>query len=351
MKFHWLNMEEGDALWDRALDQFSEVPFSLLYAWRKVYEKALRLKTYYLMAQEKERVIGLCPLVYIKSPWIGRGSFLISLPYMTRAGIVVSDPLTREIMIQQVITKARDLKADFVELRELAGDRFLHFPSNQEHVQMVLDLPEDWDRYEKEIAPRIRQIKKARNAGLEIRRGKGKILLADYYRVFSQRMKELIFPVYPKKYFEMILDLFHDQAELVMVYDRERPLGGMLRLAFKGVCSVPYVATLVEHHGSYANQLLYYEAIHQAWKDGIRTIDFCRSQIDSGTFTFKRQWKAIPRNLIYQYPLCKGETSVPTLGRAQGSLTFRLTSMIWPHIPLSMTQWLGGKLIRQLILA
>jgi serine/alanine adding enzyme len=291
-------------------------------------------------------------LVYMKSPWVGGGTFLLSLPYMTRAGICALDQETRDIIVDRVIEKARELKADFVELRELADKGLATpFPSNTEHVQMVLEFPKDWTRYEKEIAPRLRQVKKAQKAGLEIRQGKGEELLSDFYEVFSRRMRELLFPVYPKKYFRMILESFKDQAQLVLVYDQGKPLGGMLVFKFRDTCSAPYVATLVERHSSHPNQLLYYTAIHQAWEEGYQTFDFCRSQVHSGTFTFKSQWKAKPEDLIYQYPLYKVEKPLPTVGLAQSSWTFRLAEKIWPRLPLPFTQWLGGKLIRQLVLA
>ena len=51
---------------------------------------------------------------------------------------------------------------------------------------MVLELPGDWTQYKKEIAPRLRQVKKAQKAGLEIRWGKGEDLLADFYRFFPK---------------------------------------------------------------------------------------------------------------------------------------------------------------------
>jgi FemAB-related protein (PEP-CTERM system-associated) len=352
MKFHWLNIDEGEALWDQALTRFPGIYFSFLYGWRKVYENALKLKTHYLLVEEDGQVTGLCPLIYMKSPWLGRGTFLISLPYMTRAGICALDQKIRETMINRLIDKARELKAGFIELRELTSDRFsASFPSNKEHVQMVLELPEDWARYEKEIAPRLRQVKKAQKAGLNIRTGKGKDLLSDFYRVFSQRMRELFFPVYPKNYFRMILEVFEAQTRLAVVYDREKPLGGMLLFKHGDTCSVPYVATLVEHQTSHPNQLLYYGAIRQAWEEGYRNFDFCRSQVHSGTFTFKSQWKAKPQGLTYLYPLSKGERPVPSVGQAQKSTAFLLAEKIWPRLPLPVTQWLGGKLIRQLVLA
>ena len=352
MEFRWIDMDEGEVLWDQALNRFPGVPFSLLYGWRKVYEKALKLKTHYLMVEADGQVMGLCPLVYMKSPWLERGTFLISLPYMTRAGICALDQKTRDTMINRLIDKARELKAGFVELRELTSNRFpASFPSNDEHVQMVLELTEDWARYEKEIAPRLRQVKKAQKAGLEIRIGKGEDLLSDFYRVFSQRMRELFFPVYPKNYFRMILKIFQEEAQLVLVYTQGKPLGGMLLFKFRDTCSAPYVATLVEHQVSHPNQLLYYGAIRQAWEEGYRNFDFCRSQIHSGTFNFKSQWKAKPQGLTYLYPLCNGERPVPSVGQAQKSTAFLLAGKIWPRLPLPVTQWLGGKLIRQLVLA
>lgn len=352
MEFHWLKVNEGEDRWDEALNRFPDASFSLLYGWRKVYEKALGLKTYYLQVEEKGQVIGLCPLVYMNSPFIGRGSYLISLPFMTRAGICADDPQTRKVITDRIIEKAGELKAGFVELRELKTDALPGgFPSNEEHVQMVLDLPEDWTRFEKEIAPRIRQMKKARQAGLEIRSGKGEELLADFYTVFSQRMRELVFPVYPKTYFSAVLTNFEKQSQLTLVYDQDRPLGGMLLFTFKDVCSAPYVATLLEQHSAHPNQLLYYAAIRRAWEQGCRTFDFCRSQIGSGTFTFKSQWKAKPKSLVYHYPACKGQRPPKTIGQAQGSFAFYLADKIWPRLPLPVTQWLGGRLIRHLVLA
>jgi serine/alanine adding enzyme len=353
MSDDWLKMGEGHTDWDQALDHFPDPSFSMLYGWRMVYEKALGLKTFYLMVSEKGKgVQGLCPLVLMRSPWIGRGAFLISLPYMTRAGICVRDAKSRELVLGLIREKARELKADFVELRELSViDELSSFPSNREHIQMMLALPQLWPQYEKTIAPRLRQVKKAQQAGLTIKRGQGEKLLADFYGVFSQRMKELVFPVYPKEYFKTILETFPGQAELLLVYDQSTPLGGMLLFRYQETCSAPYVATLIKGQDSHPNQLLYYSAIRQAWEEGFRFFDFCRSQVGSGTYNFKSQWKAKPKELVYSYPVCKDRNHLPTVGQAQHSWSFQIAEKIWPRLPLPLTQWLGRRLIRQLVLA
>jgi serine/alanine adding enzyme len=353
MSDFWLKIGEGQAEWDQALEHFQDPAFSMLYGWRTVYEKTLGLKTFYLMVSGKDHEVrGLCPLVLMRSPWIARGDFLISLPYMTRAGMCARDGKSRSLVLDLIKEKAGELKAGFVELRELsAGEDSAVFPDNREHIQMMLELPQLWVEYEKAIAPRLRQVKKARQAGLTVKRGRGEELLNDFYRVFSQRMKELVFPVYPKDYFKNILEVFPARAELFMVYNQSTPLGGMLLFRYKEVCSAPYVATLIKGQESHPNQLLYYSAIRQAWEEGFRFFDFCRSQVGSGTYNFKSQWKAKPRELVYYYPVCKDRNLLPTVGQAQHSWPFQMAEKIWPRLPLPLTQWLGRRLIRQLVLA
>ncbi|RPH85602.1 MAG: FemAB-like protein, partial [Desulfobacteraceae bacterium] len=100
-------------------------------------------------------------------------------------------------MLAAVSARAEALKAETVELRELEGLQDPGIPANQEHVEMVLEFPGDWKAFEKQVSPRLRQARKARQSGLVVRQGMEKELLEDFYRVFSLRMRELFFPVYP----------------------------------------------------------------------------------------------------------------------------------------------------------
>ena len=351
MESRWLKSEEGQSLWDEALERFPEACFSLLYGWRQVYERAFKLKAYYLLAEDQGQVQGLCPLVFMKSPLISRGTYLISLPFMTRAGILAADSAGRDFLLRQVLEKARELKADSIELRELDNQGSGETASNQEHVQMILDLPGDWNHFEKQVSPRLRQVKKALNSGLTVKKGRNESLLVDFYEIFSRRMRELFFPVYPKAFFKEILLVFKNRVHLVVVYEGEKPLGGMLVFRFRDTISFPYVASLVQHQALFPNQLLYHSAIRMAWEEGFKRVDFCRSQVNSGTYSFKTQWKARPQALAYRYPLYKSGDPLPSIQGARNSWTYRLAERIWPCLPLPVTRWVGGRLIKQLVLA
>ena len=77
---------------------------------------------------------------------------------------------------------------------------------------MLLDLPADWEVFEKQVGSRLRQVRKARQAGLVVRQGVEPDLLADFFRVFSLRMREFFFPVYPLAFFQKILQVFPERC-------------------------------------------------------------------------------------------------------------------------------------------
>jgi FemAB-related protein (PEP-CTERM system-associated) len=349
--WRWLPRAEGETAWDQGLELFADAPYSLLYGWRRVYEEALGLKTHYLLVEDRGRVRGLCPLVLMKGLGFRGGRHLVSLPYQTRAGLWTLDPALREGMLAAVSAQAEALKAETVELREWEGLQDPEIPANREHVEMILELPGDWKIFERQVSPRLRQARKARQSGLVVRQGVEKDLLEDFYRVFSMRMRELVFPVYPLRFFQKILQVFPNRCRLLLVYKGTVPLAGMLLFRYRDSVSAPYVASLTAHQNEHPNQLLYQAALRDTWESGAPYFSFCRSQPDSGTFQFKRQWKAQPRRLRYLYPRVKNNGRVRSVGQARQSLTYRLAATIWPRLPLSWTQWLGSRLIRRLVIA
>ena len=108
-----------------------------------------------------------------------------------------------------------------------------------------------------------------------------------------------------------------------MVYKGMVPLAGMLLFHFRESVSAPYVASLTAHQNEHPNQLLYQAALRDTWESGAPYFSFCRSQSGSGTYQFKRQWKAQPRPLRYLYPRIKNSGRVP-LGGASPAV---------PHLP------------------
>src|SRR5258705_159170 len=74
-------------------------------------------------------------------------------------------------------------------------------------------------------------------------------------------------------------------------------------LAHGDTLEIPWASSLRAHKQSAPNMLLYWRAIQFASERGYRMLDFGRSTHDSGTYRFKRQWRAVPTRQYLYYSL------------------------------------------------
>jgi hypothetical protein len=78
---------------------------------------------------------------------------------------------------------------------------------------------------------------------------------------------------------------------------------------------------------------------------GAREIDFGRSTIGSGTFEFKRNWGATPRQLYWQYILLN-QVSIPHVSADNGR--YGVLIEIWKRIPVPLAKKIGPILRRSI---
>ena len=89
-------------------------------------------------------ITGYLPLALVASRLFGR--FLVSLPYLNRAGVVASDPAVAAALIDRAIALAAEHDAQYLELRHGRPVEHAGLPARRdEKVRMVLDLPADPD--------------------------------------------------------------------------------------------------------------------------------------------------------------------------------------------------------------
>jgi hypothetical protein len=80
-----------------------------------------------------------------------------------------------------------------------------------------------------------------------------------------------------------------------------RPVAASLVHWHRDTIEVPWASALREFNPLCANVLLYWQMLRFAIERGARTFDFGRSTPGEGTFHFKRQWGAEPRELVWEY--------------------------------------------------
>jgi FemAB-related protein (PEP-CTERM system-associated) len=306
--------------------------------WRGVFEQALRHEAIYLAARRGSRIVGVLPLVAVRS-WLF-DSALVSLPFLNYGGVVADDDEAAAVLMEAARRAAADRGMKYAELRHLTR-RFESLPVRDHKVAMTLALATDEDAAWKSLDNKVRnQVRKAQKANLQTVSG-GAELLADFYDVFSRNMRDLGTPVLPRVLFEHVLTRVEDTRAFV-VRSGAKPIAAGVTVAYGATTENVWASSLRDYRAQCPNMLLYWSMIEDAVRSGRRTFDFGRSTPGEGTYQFKKQWGAVERPFAWEYVFC-GAVALPS-GAASPKVAF--ATRMWKQLPLPVANALGPAVSR-----
>lgn len=286
---------------------------------------------------------GYLPVALVASRLFGR--FLVSLPYLNRAGVVAEDEATAAALIERAVELAEELDVQYVELRHSVPIEHESLGlSKDEKVRMVLDLPADEEALSKAVGPKVRNlVRKGDKHDLSIRWG-GLELLDAFYDVFAVNMRDLGTPVYPKKLFGRIVDCFPREAELCAVWCEGACVAAALLVHddARGLTQVPSASALREFNHTSANMWMYHKLLLRTMAREIKRFDFGRSSEGSGTYRFKKQWGAEPQSTVWQYHVRRGDVG----SMRPDSPKNRRRVAMWQRLPVWLTRLVGPSIVR-----
>ena len=277
-----------------------------LPAWSELIRKVFGHRIYYIYAEavhkddkedkEDKEIIGVLPLVRLTSRLFG--DYLVSMPFFNYGGAVgVNEQIEQKLMLKAV-DLGESLGISHIEFR---GDRAKpgDWKVRTDKVNMLLDLPTDDDVLWKALgAKRRSQINRPLREGVEVQIGKLE-LLSGFYEVFARNMRDLGTPVYSKDFFAEILKEFPDFCNIVLVRLKGKPAAAAFLIGYRGLLEIPWASTVSDYNRFGINMFMYWEVLKFAIANRYKTFDFGRSTIDSGTFRFKKQWGAEPKQLYW----------------------------------------------------
>lgn len=330
------------AEWDRFVAGHDEASIYHRYAWRDFYEQDFGKETHYLVARDAAGAVeGVLPVVRQKS--ILFGDYLCSLPYFNYGGTLAATADARGRLFEAAARLADALGTRHLELRETRD--WDAWPTRTDKVAMLLELPPSPEELGQRLGSKLRsQIRRPQRENPAVRFG-GAELLDHFYGVFSRNMRDLGTPVYSRRLFETILARFPENAELVAVDVGGRPAAAAFLLHHRGTTEIPWASTVRDFNRISINMLLYWHALNRAIERGSRAFDFGRSTIDSGTYRFKKQWGALPRQLYWHYHLREGE-AMPALNPDGGR--YDVAIRLWKRLPLWLANRIGPHLVHHL---
>ena len=336
-----LNNNSAIANWDEYVANHPAGTVYHLTKWRDVIYRSFKHQAYYYLAHDTEmKIKGILPLIRLKSRLFG--DFMVSMPYFNYGGPIADHPAIEDQLIQHANTQALKLGLNHIEYRDdiTRPDT----PERTDKVNMILTLPPEKETLWQSFTPKLRsQIKRPQRENTQVAHG-GLELLDEFYTVFARNMRDLGTPVYGKSFFRNILQGFPDQSSVMIVRLDGKPVAGAFLIGYKHTLEIPWASTIRSVNHLSVNMLMYWEVLSFAILKNYSYFDFGRSSIDSGTYKFKAQWGAQPKQLYWHYWLNTGE--MPSLNPSNPK--YELMINIWKKLPIWLTRWIGPTIVKNL---
>ena len=330
--------------WDEFLENHGGAPTYVRSDAVRIGASAFGLRTFFLAARdESSALVGILPLVEQSSVIFGR--YLISVPFFTYGGIVAHDRGAVRSLVHRASELGSERRVAHVELRHSGEAPEVQLQERLDKVSMVLKLPEDEDALDKSFGSKLRsQIRRADREDPEIEWG-GSDRLSEFYSVFSQTMHALGTPVYPKSFFDVVYEALDGFVSVLVIRVNGQVEAAAIVVRHGNELEVPWAAASLYAKRSAINMRMYRELLLFAMRSGATAFDFGRCSVDSGTYRFKAQWGAKPRQLHWHYWLAR-ESQLPQLN--QDNPKYAMAAAIWRRMPLWVANTLGPRISRHL---
>jgi FemAB-related protein (PEP-CTERM system-associated) len=339
--------------WEDYLRTTNVTHHAFSWHWRSIIRDSFRHTPYYLFAEsedsEQKEILGILPLYHVKSMLFG--SALVSMPYLNSGGILASTDEAFNSLLEAASELSKKLQVDYVELRHRGA--LTPIPetlSERTHkVSMVLPLKDTAEELFSSFKPKLRsQIRRPSKSGIYAQVSTDDIpvdkALSAFFSVFSEHMRDLGTPVFPKKLFWETHRRFGENCRIITIWSEGNPVAAGITIRHQDTVEIPWASALRRYNKQSPNMLLYWEAIKTASNEGAKFFDFGRSSYDTGTQRFKQQWGATPVPLHWYYHINNGE--IPDINPSNPK--YAAIVACWRKLPLPLANTVGPWLTRSL---
>jgi hypothetical protein len=170
-------------------------------------------------------------------------------------------------------------------------------------------------------------IKRAEREGIVYEQGNSERLLNAFYRLMVQTRRRHQLPPQPIQWFRNLAACMGDRLQIRVAFKDGEAIASIVILQHKDVAVYKYAASDSRFHNLGGTPFLLWKAIVEVQADGMRCMDFGRSDADNpGLITFKNRWGAKSSELIY---LRWSGKQIPVATRQRSSeLAKRLLAMM-----------------------
>ncbi|MGH7119427.1 MAG: FemAB family XrtA/PEP-CTERM system-associated protein [Acetobacteraceae bacterium] len=333
--------EPTESAWDAFVYARPDGTFFHRAAWRHVIARAFAHQACYLLAEQDGAITGVLPLVHVKTRLFGNG--LVSVPFCVYGGPLAADDETAQVLAREAAQLMLKSGAQFCEFRFLHSSGSGWPESGTLYETFRKRLPATEEAVLQSIPRKQRAVvRKGITSGLRARVDRE----ADrFFGLYAESVHNLGTPVFPRRYFRLLLDLFVESAEVLTVEDSGRAVSAVLCFRFRDEILPYYAGGGRDARGRGGHDFMYWEVMRRAVARGLDLFDFGRSKIGTGAHAFKKNWGFQPAPLHYRHFLAPG-ARMPENNPLNPK--YRLLIAAWKKMPLPLANLIGPHLVRGL---
>jgi FemAB-related protein (PEP-CTERM system-associated) len=327
--------------WEAFVMACPDATFFHRIGWREIFQDVFRHRTHYLLAERAGEVVGVLPLVQLRSMLFGHA--LVSLPFAVYGGVASTDAQATAALHARAHDLGRELGVQHLELR------------NREAREPDWPRQDLYVTFRKELLPEVEANMLAipRKQRAMVRKGLQRNLRSEidadterFFELYADNQHRHGTPPQSRQYFRALKRVFGDDCELLIVLSPEGvPVSGVLSFYFRDEVLPYYAGDTLAARDLAANDFKYWELMRRACERGIKVFDYGRSKRETGSFDFKKNWGFEPAPLHYEYSLY-GRDSVPQNNPSNPK--YRAAIDIWRRLPRGVVNAIGPMLARHL---
>lgn len=328
------------ARWDDFVVANPEGTFFHRAGWKDVIERAFGHRMYMLMAERAGRIEGVYPLGHVKSLLFGNS--LISVPFCVYGGIVAGTDAARAALDKAGQELAQKLGVDYLEVRSMVP-RHDDWPRKELYVTFRRAIDPDVEKNLTNIPRKQRaMVRKGIEAGLsgEIDGG-----IDRFFEAYSHSVHALGTPVFPKRYFQIVREVFKDHSDVLTITKEGRLIGSVLNFYHRDEVLPYYGGGTAEARELKGNDFMYWDLMRRSCERGLKVFDYGRSKQGSGSFSFKKNWGFEPQPLYYEYFLVKAR-ELPNISPTNPK--YEMFIKLWKAMPRGLATFVGPFLAKDL---
>ena len=229
-------------------------------------------------------ILHLRPVAAWKAAWFfaalragSPGGALISLPFSDHCEPLLNSVSDESVFLTALEQALHREKLRYIEMRPvqpLAATTGVCRPT-QSHAFHQLDLAAG----SRHALPNChksstqRKIRRAEREGLICETGRSEALLDAFWNLLLMTRRRHRVPPQPKRWFRNLIDCFGDALQIRVAYKDRQPVASILTLRHKDTLVYKYGCSDERFNNLGGTQLLFWRAIQEAKRDGLRVFD------------------------------------------------------------------------------